>query len=961
LLATESRYTPTKKYAVTVPRCLFRSDENYVDFNGVPASPCSPPFGYPLYYKRATSIGIPEGGILGFTAARTSLATNIAKFKNRDDKNYLQLVNSAWEQLLKDSEQIGADPAQKQIVNYVKEQLKIPGNTVVGLLDNIISREKVLYQDIAKTAEQQNENALKVYEFVKAAASNLGTKYLVKIPKETNPFFDRQLSLVSFGVNAGNASENIFQIQGGPFGFQPRLISNNIDYRTQNDFKQKLIALQGIPTLGLDSIFRTILGYGTKKTALSSLDRSFNSITELFSSNNPYNFDLTYGALKSEYDAVSNSHIFNYEPEPQGGFFHFDLYKNLLSLKDLNRLNPNARPSLIKSMLFPVDPTNFMKENRISSYVRFDNSEYLDFSSVPADTFFQMAITNVGLLPDVLLELENTTEDKFTTFTPDSEEQKAIDKKMKSCAFLRCDLDGKFYMPPKLKVFTDPIFGSIVAQKHNIKAGVRTLNYDTGETVFSLPVYEANFVPSTSEKDSILQEDFDRESMCEDGMIAVQPTNRNFLTNVRTDARGVVVIGDIIKTDVENQDSDHVYALITLPGVIRSKIDQRFSQGMFNSSEASTISHILTQDVVKYVPGFENPPYRIGPDTRPPLNANGINKEGEAYAQPSDSVSSADFAYRAALKKIQYSMNNVLNISMPSPASPDLVALPLMSRERCYGPWISSFSDVESIRYKNIPGKVEFIKDESLSPWNYNGYDLMNEAGYLQAEFSNSLMLFSENGEISFVGLPNGNSLLNPIAVGGPLVTSVSINVDSSNGVTTTYSMATYTPRFGNLKKQKSDLISKISRERQRFIDEKNNLIRKGLNRARNIDYENRNQKYSSVENIGRVVGDLQNYTEMMQRSSEITSSVVTSNETHVDPSTGQPINSVITTASNNIQDAVKKTISLATNVREQINNSFSTTFGAVWEGVSKELNYFIPNMQPPKEAPTIEDTKDLF
>jgi hypothetical protein len=222
-------------------------------------------------------------------------------------------------------------------------------------------------------------------------------------------------------------------------------------------------------------------------------------------------------------------------------------------------------------------------------------------------------------------------------------------------------------------------------------------------------------------------------------------------------------------------------------------------------------------------------------------------------------------------------------------------------------------------------------------------------------------MLFSEIGDISFVGLPNGNSLLNPIAVGGPLVTSIAINVDSSTGVTTNYSMATYTPRFGNLKKQKSDLISKISRERQKFVDEKNTLIRKGLNKTANIDYENRNQKYSSAENISRVVGDLQNYTEIMQRSSEITSSVVTSNETYIDPSTNQPINHTIISSNNSIQDENKKTISLATNSREQIKKVLSTVSKAIWEGVSKEHNPFIPNMQPPKETPTKEDIKDLF
>jgi hypothetical protein len=98
-----------------------------------------------------------------------------------------------------------------------------------------------------------------------------------------------------------------------------------------------------------------------------------------------------------------------------------------------------------------------------------------------------------------------------------------------------------------------------------------------------------------------------------------------------------------------------------------------------------------------------------------------------------------------------------------------------------------------------------------------------------------------------------------------------------------------------------------------------------------------------------------------MQRSSEITSSVVTSNETYIDPSTNQPINHTIISSNNSIQDENKKTISLATNSREQIKKVLSTVSKAIWEGVSKEHNPFIPNMQPPKETPTKEDIKDLF
>ena len=45
---------------------------------------------------------------------------------------------------------------------------------------------------------------------------------------------------------------------------------------------------------------------------------------------------------------------------------------------------------------------------------------------------------------------------------------------------------------------------------------------------------------------------------------------------------------------------------------------------------------------------------------------------------------------------------------------------------------------------------MEFIKDENLAPWNYDGYQLMNDAGSLQAQFSNGLLLFSERVGLYF-------------------------------------------------------------------------------------------------------------------------------------------------------------------------------------------------------------------
>jgi hypothetical protein len=226
--------------------------------------------------------------------------------------------------------------------------------------------------------------------------------------------------------------------------------------------------------------------------------------------------------------------------------------------------------------------------------------------------------------------------------------------------------------------------------------------------------------------------------------------------------------------------------------------------------------------VDKEVAGFNLPPFMEKEPTQ--LFNLLINKKVEVINQ-------AWFASREAIKRISIAFPNNVNFTMPSPIYPDLVCLPLMSKERCYGPWVSSQIDVQSIVYSNIGGRIEFIKDENLAPWNYDGYYLMNQAGIEQAKFAQSLLLFSERGGFVVPGIPPkvslGKSLLNL----GPLVTNLQVDV-SDAGIKTTIKMDLYTANFGKLQKQKQEAISKLSRERQKLKDERNALIRKGLGKA---------------------------------------------------------------------------------------------------------------------------------
>ena len=188
----------------------------------------------------------------------------------------------------------------------------------------------------------------------------------------------------------------------------------------------------------------------------------------------------------------------------------------------------------------------------------------------------------------------------------------------------------------------------------------------------------------------------------------------------------------------------------------------------------------MAADVVRGVCGFDSPNLRGTP----------TDLHGDFLLQPLGSDAAA--AVKKATQMANYALPNKVEFCQPSPIYPDMVALPLMSKTRCYGPWVSS----QVGGHSDIGGKIEYIKDENLAPWNYSGYDLMNKAGLVQAEFSNSLLLASERGGFSIPRAPSGVSLAKSLQDDGPLVSNISVRV-SPQGVTTDYQLDLYTASFG--------------------------------------------------------------------------------------------------------------------------------------------------------------------
>ena len=860
----------SQNYGVSVPRCVYTSDRNYFTSDGLPASPCSPPLGYPLYYKRATKLGVPEAGLTRIANSMKNIITDIGRLKaeRNSAEQEIQAAQHELEKIESDIEFFLAgqrptnDPAleagDEAVGSFDKEATDAGIDVAVDLASSITKMplswitsfggqdayetvkkfheglkvrlelfENTEYDTIASglatTVDRRNaiaaqigmikdattggadlitlvtqlhkraeKNAKKVHEFLKKVADeNLGKKFLVKMPKDTNVYYREQINFADYGANTSFIGE----ITTGPFGFRPE----PINAENPNQYFTKAFQTQIRSSLVNGSIpkpFDYLRTRTVDKQFLLGLGNQGVTIPQRVP-------DYSDGALKCNFDMVEDKWVFNYEIDSKGGWFDYQMCQAPIRSSDLSAMTQNlgisSTPYVTRNILFPQDMFHFIEEDgRVKAFARYNHSQFLDFKGVSKDKLVQQKVTHNGhLIPIFLEELDNIIPDKPQSLVTQS------NKLPEMTAFVKVNVDEKFYMAPRTAQGIAPVYGTLVKDIGSYEMPEMVL--DSGDCKYkpSYGFYNPVYVPK-SEKG---------------GYGGVQIDHVDFQ---RTYVAGLD--GEIVNTQPHNLDPDAVYALITVPGKIKPTKDSRMVDGPFQLYGATTMKNLLTQDVVKNFPGFE----------QPTMKGNPIGVVGDLCNQLS--AQTLNEALNAAKKKFDATMLDdplrSLGRVTASPIYPDIVALPLMSKERCYGPWVSSAIDVErGITYQNIGGKVEFSKDEKLAPWNFGGYDLLNKAGRLQAEFSNSLLLFSERGGIVFAGAPRGNSLCQQLTTGGPLVTSISVSV-ANGGISTTYKMDLYTSRFGKLDNQRKGEIDRMSRERQKIRDNQNKLIRKGLDKG---------------------------------------------------------------------------------------------------------------------------------
>ena len=173
---------------------------------------------------------------------------------------------------------------------------------------------------------------------------------------------------------------------------------------------------------------------------------------------------------------------------------------------------------------------------------------------------------------------------------------------------------------------------------------------------------------------------------------------------------------------------------------------------------------------------------------------------------------------------------------------PDGVAFGIKSNVLTYGPWGA---------ISGTPGAVKVVHDEGLVPWEYGGFTVLDDAAESIALEGVSEQQVAEEGEVTLVGYPNiplGAELLSaqsgPFAGGagvnlfenrsaktftintvrcvaidgfvkwdgthGPNITGISVVVDPQSGAKTTYTIRTWTQKWGKLFRGNAERLKRI-------------------------------------------------------------------------------------------------------------------------------------------------------
>jgi hypothetical protein len=151
----------------------------------------------------------------------------------------------------------------------------------------------------------------------------------------------------------------------------------------------------------------------------------------------------------------------------------------------------------------------------------------------------------------------------------------------------------------------------------------------------------------------------------------------------------------------------------------------------------------------------------------------------------------------------------------PDVLLPTICGVPQESGRLNYGPWITLSPSVGG--YFNPNGKAEVLSDESLRPETYGSYGNLRIIGNITAAVAETNLIEAESGSVDIAGAPSWN-IGERFASTGPYVSNMSISVDATGGVKTSYKFNTWTPQFGTIAKYNIDRLQKVNQNRFNFF-----------------------------------------------------------------------------------------------------------------------------------------------
>lgn len=167
----------------------------------------------------------------------------------------------------------------------------------------------------------------------------------------------------------------------------------------------------------------------------------------------------------------------------------------------------------------------------------------------------------------------------------------------------------------------------------------------------------------------------------------------------------------------------------------------------------------------------------------------------------------------------------------PDNALPAFFGIPQESTRYSYGPWLTLAGlglggGLGISRGVDVTGRAEVEINESLRPEVFGGYNNLAHMGAIMATVGVGKMTENESGSVEAVGAPTGN-IGERFAGGGPYLTNMSISVDATAGIKTTYKFNTWSPTFGKLAKYNIDRISRINKASWAFAQKQRGKVEK--------------------------------------------------------------------------------------------------------------------------------------